>query len=96
MESLGIPPLPLVDPIQHVITDPIYPYPYRFVITRLTTLVAERLHAYPDLRCLSDMHWTDLWPIKGEDVTFRKDSTSLCRAAEGGPPTDVEPAGGSL
>ena len=37
---------PLVDPIRHVITDPIYPYPYRVVIT---TLVAEQLDAYPDL-----------------------------------------------
>ncbi len=37
---------PLVDPIRHVITDPIYPYPYRVVIT---TLVAEQLDTYPDL-----------------------------------------------
>ena len=42
---LGVSP-PLVDPIRHVITDPIYPYPYRVVIT---TLVAEQLDAYPDL-----------------------------------------------
>ena len=37
---------PLVDPIRHVITDSIYPYPYRVVIT---TFVAEQLDTYPDL-----------------------------------------------
>ena len=32
-------------PIRHVILDPIYPYPYRVVIT---TFVAEQLDTYPD------------------------------------------------
>ena len=44
--AVVLPSPPLVDPIRHVITDPIYPYPYRVVIT---TLVAEQLDAYPDL-----------------------------------------------
>ena len=43
---MGRPPPPLVDPIRHVITDSIYPYPYRVVIT---TSVAEQLDTYPDL-----------------------------------------------
>ena len=37
---------PLLTSLLHVITDPIYPYPYRVVIT---TLVAEQLDTYPDL-----------------------------------------------
>ena len=72
-----------------MITDPIYPYPYRVVIT---TLVAEQLDAYPDLCYVSDMPWPESWPIMGGDVAFadsaatRKDSTSV-----GGPPKAALP-----
>ena len=77
--SSSIPPL--VDPIWHVITDPIYPYPYRVVIT---TLVAEQLDTYPDLLYVSDMPWPGSRPMRVEDVAFadsaatRKDSTCKC------------------
>ena len=77
----------LVDPIRHVITDPIYPYPYRVVIT---TLVAEQLDACPDLCYVSDMPWPESWPIRAEDVAFA-DSAAANSTSVAEPPNVALP-----